>query len=388
MASWTAIFPGTTARYIAYNAFGVYDLTLPEELVLLERSLSAFARLRLAPALRDHEDAGGLPDALADELRDLELAALDVPRSAGGAGLGPLAKVVALEALARVDAAAALALDGLGPAVAPLVEVGGARGIDVVRRARESGARGVVLIDDRAENVGVREHRAVGRWPWAPVPATGHHLIVLLEGPRVHVLGAGVALAPVPSLALQAAGSSELVIDAEVVATFEEPRGAARARARVRLYAAALLVGVGGASLGLAASYTQERVAFGRPVAHHQGVAFLLAELATRLDAARLTLHRAAWALEQDGDPTEAAAQAHMDAIDASLAAGEEGVQLLGGHGYMQDHPAEKWMREARTLSLLFGGRDAALDDLSERVLSMRSRASLDVAPWPRAEAS
>ena len=148
------------------------------------------------------------------------------------------------------------------------------------------------------------------------------------------------------------------------------------------MYASSLLVGIADAALKYAITYTQERVAFGRPIAHHQGVAFLIAELATRVDGARLALWQAAWALGQDGDPTAAAAHAFMDASEIALACGEQGVQLLGGHGYMQDHLSEKWMREARTFAQLWGGRDAALDDLADRVMAASARVGFAVPAW------
>jgi alkylation response protein AidB-like acyl-CoA dehydrogenase len=100
------------------------------------------------------------------------------------------------------------------------------------------------------------------------------------------------------------------------------------------------------------------------------------------LDAAELSLLRAAWSLTRDGDPTEACAAAFLDASDVALEAGEQGVQLLGGHGYMQDHPSEKWMREARVISQLWGGRALALDDLVPPLGGRAASMSFEPAPF------
>jgi len=136
-----------------------------------------------------------------------------------------------------------------------------------------------------------------------------------------------------------------------------------RGVARTRCYAAALVVGIARAAMEYAARYTQERVVFGKPIAHHQAPAFLLADMRTGIEAAHLALWRAATLVERD-DPTApaAAAGAFGEAADQVLFVTREAVQLLGGHGFITDHPVEKWMRDARTLALLWGGRDAALD--------------------------
>ena len=356
----------------------MFDFHVSDDETALFRAAGTFAAERLTPRLRHHEKIGGVDPDLLASAGEIGLALLELPADLGGAGASPLAKALVLEALATADAGAALAIDGLGPALYPLLDACGAAGREIARAlAPRPGVRGWVLLDDHAEHVRIESGRVVGTWPW--LPASEIAVVVLIENGRAHVAREPLALSKVVPCALHAAGSSELSLDSSIACSGDDPRGVARAVARTRLYAAALLVGVATGSLRHATAYAKERIAFGRPVAHHQGVAFLIADLATRLDAARLSLHRAAWALSQDGDPTEAAAAAQLDAIDASLEIGEQGVQLLGGHGYMQDHPVEKWMREARTLAQLFGGRDGALDALSARALDRR--AGLDLAP-------
>ena len=119
--------------------------------------------------------------------------------------------------------------------------------------------------------------------------------------------------------------------------------------------------------------YALERQAFGRPIAHHQGLAFLITDMRAAVDGARLLLHEAAWRIDQAAGATdagslsqeanEAAATAYAEAIEASVFVGPNGVQILGGHGFMQDYPVEKSMREARVLGLALGGLDAARED-------------------------
>jgi len=119
-------------------------------------------------------------------------------------------------------------------------------------------------------------------------------------------------------------------------------------------------------------AYTTERVVFGRPVAHHQGNAFDLAAAATNLHGARLAVRDAAASYDGD-DPAAgfAATQAWLTAIDAAVTVTDIGIQLLGGHGFLLDHPAEKRFREIRMLAQLAGGRDAAEADVADLVLAM-----------------
>src|SRR5207249_8927579 len=160
---------------------------------------------------------------------------------------------------------------------------------------------------------------------------------------------------------LEAAGASRLVLeDVPVAATIDDPRALARARARIRTEIAALLVGAARGAHRYALRYATERTAFGRPIAHHQALAFLIADLATAVDAARLAVWRAAAGLDRGESAEWEAACALAEAAEQALLVGPSAVQILGGHGFMKDHPVEKWMRDIRTLAGLAGGRDAA----------------------------
>jgi alkylation response protein AidB-like acyl-CoA dehydrogenase len=116
--------------------------------------------------------------------------------------------------------------------------------------------------------------------------------------------------------------------------------------------------------------YALQRVAFGRPIAHHQALAFLIADMAMALEGTRLLVHEAAARLDRGDDAEEACATAFLEAAEQSLFVTPNAVQILGGHGFMQDYPVEKWMREARTLGLLHGGVDAAREDAGASIVA------------------
>lgn len=115
-----------------------------------------------------------------------------------------------------------------------------------------------------------------------------------------------------------------------------------------RVALAALATGVGKAAYEYARTYAKEREAFGKPVAQFQAIAFMLAEMAIEVEAMRLHAWQAAWALDQGEDATQAAVLARQYADEAVLTIADRAVQILGGHGYIREHPVERWLRDAR----------------------------------------
>jgi alkylation response protein AidB-like acyl-CoA dehydrogenase len=122
-----------------------------------------------------------------------------------------------------------------------------------------------------------------------------------------------------------------------------------------KLACGAIAVGCARASLEYASQYAIEREAFGKPIGAFQGIAFKIAEMATEVDAARGSVLRAAWKIDQKTATLADVAEANGQAMSAAVRCGDDGVQILGGHGYIRDHPVEKWFRDAVTLSVLDG---------------------------------
>nr|BFE56651.1 hypothetical protein GCM10020063_011770 [Dactylosporangium thailandense] len=122
-----------------------------------------------------------------------------------------------------------------------------------------------------------------------------------------------------------------------------------------RLGIAACAVGLAQAALDYAAAYAREREQFGRPVAEFQGVGFMLADMATQIAAAR-ALYLAAARLRDAGLPhTAEAAKAKLFCTDTAMRVTTDAVQVLGGAGYVSDHPVERYMREAKVLQIFEG---------------------------------
>jgi len=122
-----------------------------------------------------------------------------------------------------------------------------------------------------------------------------------------------------------------------------------------RLAWCALAVGTGQAVLDYVTPYVKEREAFGEPIAHRQSVAFMVANIAIELQAMRLLTYRAAARAAQGKDFSREVALARQACAEHGMRIGLDGVQLLGGHGFVKEHPVERWYRDLRAIGLAEG---------------------------------
>jgi alkylation response protein AidB-like acyl-CoA dehydrogenase len=126
--------------------------------------------------------------------------------------------------------------------------------------------------------------------------------------------------------------------------------------ASMRVANAALAIGVANGALEYARDYAKERQAFGVKIAQKQAIAFMLAEMATEIEAIRLLTWEAAWML--DAGKEEAFTQAYLaanGAADMAMMVTDRAVQVLGGHGYIREYPVEMWMRNGRGFATFTG---------------------------------
>lgn len=298
----------------------MYDFSFSEEEELVADTAVQFAVRELRPRMRAHEDDG--VDAGVQ-------AAFDEIGLAEAAELGAVSQARVLEALAWGDAGAAMAL--MSPALsAQVCEPLGAPPATCIHVVED-------LVDESV------------RVNWIPGPAEP---TLLVFDPKGRWRLGGADLQPARGLGLHAAGGAAGVLAAG------GPTGkgdGAQALATLHRAAGAMLAGLARAALEYTSEYVQERTSFGKRLADHQGLAFLISDMAIRTEAARWTVYAACWSGE-----AERAADAWRIAAEAACWVTDHGVQLLGGHGYMKAHPVEKFMRDARALALCWGGRDLA----------------------------
>lgn len=122
-----------------------------------------------------------------------------------------------------------------------------------------------------------------------------------------------------------------------------------------RIGIAAQALGIAQAALDHAVKYAKERVQFGKPIASNQAIAFMLADMATEIDAARLLTYRAAYAKDQGRPFSKEASMAKMYASDVAMRVTTDAVQIFGGYGYTREYPVERLMRNAKITQIYEG---------------------------------
>jgi len=309
---------------------------------------------------------------------ELSLAALSIPERFGGVAerRSPLTSCLIAEELARGDMGLAVALLAPVAVVNALVDGGTAaqQARWLPRFAGDAFVPAALALlephpacDPMEPRTGAV--RCDGGWRLfgdkvlVPLAASAELLLVaatvLGRGPRLFVVERGtpgLAIAPQPAMGLRAAATCRVTLrDVRVAddAMLEHDHGALVDGARVAW--CALAVGTGQAVLDHVISYCNERVAFGEPISHRQAVAFAIANLAIELEAMRLLTWRAAAVAERGAPFAHEAALARRFCATRAVQLGNDGVQLLGGHGFVKEHPVERWYRDLRAVGVMEG---------------------------------
>jgi len=334
------------------------DLLLTDDQDAILDQVHAFART-LRSATRTIEQ-DGVSDFVGG-YDELGLAVMDWPESAGGYAMGRRTKTLCLEAMAFGDAAAALRLDQRAWVCSPLLHCLPAAEHVTARLAKPSWRPSFFVDGD--ERLQERDGGIYGELPYLPTERCD--TLYVLAGRRLYSLDPETeACSAAAPGALHALGACKLKLDgiAPSWSTELSEAEASALRGGWRLYLAAVLVGLSEAASVETREFCLERVTFHKKVAHHQAVAFLLADMEIAIDAARLAVADAAISL--DSGDADSCHGAYAQAIECALFSTDLGVQLHGSHGYVEDYPVEKWMREARAIALFAGGIDGARADL------------------------
>ncbi len=360
----------------------MFELDPGEDITLIVDVVQRFASDILSQQYRDFEADKAIPEAVLNSYSALGLSAMELPETLGGAGLGSRAKCAVLEELGYGDPGAALALDGIGPALYAIAELGGDSALEntILPRLDNPAARIALIWDDgkpqKLHSLQRSGDQYNGTAPW--LPCTDADLLIILDKQGASLIDSGFTFTPLKGSGLRAAGAAEVVLQqALIVERWDNPAAAARALAKWQLYIAALLVGVSRVAADTSREYAMERVAFGKPIAHHQALAFLIVDMRTAVDSSRLLVQDAACRADAGQSFEEAAATAFVEALESALFVTPNALQIFGGQGFMQDLPLEKYMREARTLGLLAGGIDLAKEIAGQALCELDSTVEL-----------
>lgn len=356
------------------------DFNMPEEIAALREMVRKFAAEKIRPYARQWDRDQMLPDELVAELAGLGLLGILTPEEYGGVGLGYLANAVVMEEVARQDGGVALLLaahNGLCLSHLNLAANDEQKRKYVPKLASGEwvGAWGLTE-PGCGSDAAALETRAVKEGNgWR---LTGHKMFIT-NGARAKVYVVMARTEPSKG----AKGISAFLVergDAGFSVGAKEDKLGIRSSDTVPLdfdnvycgpedlvgeynmgYVDALRVlergrvGIGALSLGLARgsleesiAYANGRNAFGKPLAQQQAIQFMLADMATELEAARLLVHDAAQTLDRGEDARQKASIAKLFASEMATRAGLKAIQIHGGYGYTKDMPVERYMRDAK----------------------------------------
>lgn len=361
----------------------LFDLEPSDEQQMLRDSVREFGldRLRKVAEAADAECA--TPPELLAQANELGLSMVGVPEELGGA-------VEQRSAVTSVLMSEALAQGDMGIAAACLAPAGVATAISLWGDADQ---QSTYLPEFVSENVpsaalAMLEPRALfdpfalrttarsagggyaleGVKSLVPRAADGELFIVAAElegtGPALFIVESrtgGISVESEPAMGVRAAGTGRLIfndvrVPAGALLGGGDPAVFAECVALARLAWCAVAVGAGQAVLDYVTKYVNERRAFGELISQRQSVAFTVANIAIELDGMRLATYRAASRVDQNLSFSREVAIARRLCSERGMNIGSDGVQMLGGHGYVKEHPVERWYRDLRAAGLMEGG--------------------------------
>ena len=370
------------ARPGAAERGGLFDLTPTDEQQMLRESFKSFATERLRKAAQGADAESAAPPELLAESAELGITMLGVPEEMGGVvdERSAVTSVLIGEALAHGDMGLAVAV--LAPAA-----VSTALGLwgDADQQSTylpafvgdEPPAAAFASLEPRPlfdpRKLETRARRGGGGFvldgvkSLVPRAADAELFVVSAElegsGPALFLIESktdGVLIEPEPAMGLRAAATSRLLLEdvtlpESALLGDADPAVYAESMQRARLAWCAVAVGTAQAVLDYVVPYVNERVAFGEPISHRQAVAFAVSNIAIELEGMRLATYRAASRADQERDFAHATTLARQLCSEKGIWIGSEGLQLLGGHGFVKEHPVERWYRDLRAAGLMEG---------------------------------
>lgn len=345
----------------------MHNLQLTEDQDLIVDTVRKFVADALHPKVMELDEHRTFAREQFAGLGELGLFGLCVAEDHGGAGLGFLPYVAALESIGSASASIArLWIAQLQCALA--LEAAGAGQLDAIA----GGARlGAFVGPEHALAFG--DGKVAGTAELAPGGGAADLFVVAAtaagQPALLAVEAAAVERTALRSLGLASAAPARLRFAGAPAAVLATGAAAAAAIARAELAAwlgvAATAVGGGSAAVQAAKQHAGERIAFGKPLLAQEAVVRKLVESQRGLEGARQLAWHAARLADLGSNATEAALQARIAAIDAMVAAADEAIQIMGGYGYTVEYHAERHYRDAKTLEVLDGGNERLRDRLA-----------------------
>jgi len=363
------------------------NLELTEEQKLLQKSVREFAESEVKPRARENDETGRFPRDLFTKAAELGLTGIALPESEGGAGFDHISYTIVIEEISCCCASTGV-----------ILSVQNSLYCDPIHRYGTDEQKKRLLVPfARGEKVGcyaLTEPQAGSNAAALQTKAVKRGDVYLVNGTKAWITNGGAADAAIAyvntdpakgekgitalvvekgtpgfkvgkeekKLGINATACSELVFtDCEVPVANRignEGEGYKVALSTLdggRIGIAAQATGIAQGAFKAAVKYSQERLAFGHPISQFQAIQFMLADMATELDAARLLIRKAAWKQDIGGRFSLDAATAKLFASEMATRVTHKAIQIHGGNGYSREYPVERNYRDARITEIYEG---------------------------------
>ncbi len=375
---------GKPARQKKGKSKGLFDLSPDDEQQMFQEAGRSFAADLIRPAALNADEERQTPKEILDQANELGVNMLGVPEELGGVMTEQAAVTSVLigEALAHGDLGIAYAALAPGAAATAIGLWGSAEQEATYLPAftgEDIPAAALAILEPRPLfdpfELETKAKRKGDEWVLSGTKslvarATECELFVIAAdaegiGPALFVVESGakgLSVEDEPAMGLRPAATGRLLIDkVKLPASALLGEGNAKAKDytacvnRSRIAWCGLASGTAAAVLDYVIPYVNDRQAFGEPISNRQGVAFAVADIGIETDGMRLVTYRAASRADHGDDFAREAALARRLCTQKGMQIGSDGVQLLGGHGFVKEHPVERWYRDLRAAGVMEG---------------------------------
>jgi alkylation response protein AidB-like acyl-CoA dehydrogenase len=373
---------GKPARQARSKSVGLFDLAPDDEQQMFQEAGRAFAEEKIRPAALGADSNRATPKELLDQAAELGVDMLGVPEELGGVmhEQSAVTSVLIGEALAHGDMGIAYAALAPG-AVATAIGLWGSAEQETTYLPAFTGedvpAAALAILEPRPLfdplKLKTKARRDGEEWVLDGAKsllarATDCELFVIAAeadgiGPALFVVESGVkglSVEDEPAMGLRPAATGRLLIEgvrlpASALLGEGRPDDYVECVNRSRIAWCGLAVGTSQAVLDYVVPYVNERTAFGEPISNRQGVAFAVSDIGIESEGMRLATYRAASRADRGEEFAREAAIARRLCATKGMQIGSDGVQLLGGHGFVKEHPVERWYRDLRAAGVMEG---------------------------------
>ncbi|HEY5995898.1 MAG TPA: acyl-CoA dehydrogenase [Candidatus Deferrimicrobiaceae bacterium] len=363
----------------------VFDLT--EEQLMIQEMARNFAQKEVLPKAAELDEEARFPEELVRQMADLGLMGVAVPEEYGGAGMDTICYVIAMEEISRACASTGVIMSvNNSLACDPILKFGseeikkkylvplasgrklGCFGLTEPGAGSDAGSQKTTAVKDGSDYIVNGTKNFITNAPHADTcvlftmtDKEKQHkgitaFVVDMKWPGVtvgkHEKKMGIKASPTSSIIFEdvrvpAENMLGKVGDGFKVAMATLDGG--------RIGIASQALGIARAALEDALAYAKERRQFGQPIANFQAIQWMIADMATEIDAARLLTYRAAWLKDRKVRHSKESSMAKLYASEAAMRAAIKGIQIHGGYGYIKEYPAERHFRDAKITEIYEG---------------------------------